>query len=76
MIEKELDTSMYDLIKDLRGGFNATYWAGLSNMYGYRLKDGYIEGEDPILDLVLEDFNISYELQESDAKAYKIRSTD
>lgn len=62
MIERELDTSMYDLLKNLRGGLTASYWSTLSRFYGYRLKEGYIVGDDPILDAVLEDFDISYKL--------------
>lgn len=61
MIEKELDIPFYYLVKDLRGGVNATYWATLGAMYGYKFQTGYIVGEDPILDAVLQDFDISHE---------------
>ncbi len=64
MIEKELDTPFYSLLKDLRGGFTATYYNEFGKFYGYRLKDGYTPGEDPILDAVLNDFNISYRLKQ------------
>ncbi|MBK7409681.1 MAG: DUF4294 domain-containing protein [Saprospirales bacterium] len=60
MVERELDTNMYDLIKGLRGGFTASYWSTFSRFYGFQLKDGYIIGNDPILDVVLQDFDISY----------------
>ncbi|MCH2081297.1 MAG: DUF4294 domain-containing protein [Saprospiraceae bacterium] len=62
MIERELDTPMYDLIKDLRGGFTATYYSTMGSLYGHKLKDGYTEGEDLILDAVLTDMDISHEL--------------
>ena len=62
MIERELDTPFYDLLKDLRGGFTASYWNQLGKLNGYRLKEGYIPGKEPILDAVLQDFDISYEL--------------
>ncbi|KAA3623087.1 MAG: DUF4294 domain-containing protein [Bacteroidetes bacterium] len=55
MIEKELDTPMYELIKDLRGAFTASYWNTFGRTFGYRLKDGYVPGEDKILDAVLND---------------------
>lgn len=64
MIEKELDTPFYTLIKNLRGGLSATYWQGLGKLNGYNLKDGYVVGDDPILDAVLKDFNISHEVVE------------
>lgn len=66
MIEKELDTPMYSLIKDLRGGFSAFYWNLSGSFYGYHLKDGYVVGADPILDLVLDDFDIDYTIRQEE----------
>ncbi len=60
MIEKELDTPLYFLIKNLKGGINATYWSTLGKFFGHQIKEGYHKGEDPILDMVLNDFNIAY----------------
>jgi hypothetical protein len=64
MVERELSTPLYDLIKTYRGGLNATYWNTMSKFWGYDLKRGYLEGDDPILDAVLEDFDISYKIKE------------
>ncbi|HMN89535.1 MAG TPA: DUF4294 domain-containing protein [Saprospiraceae bacterium] len=60
MIERELDTPIFNLVKELRGGVTASYWNTMGRFYGYKLKDGYTEGEDRILDMVLDDFDISY----------------
>lgn len=60
MVERELDTNLYDLIKNLRGGVTASYWGTFSRFYGFNLRDGYEPGKDPILDVVLQDFDISY----------------
>jgi len=62
MIERELDTTTYDLIKDLRNGLTASYWNTLGGLFGHDLKEGYIEGKDPIMDSVLQDMNISYKV--------------
>ena len=62
MIERELDLPTYDLIKELRGGLTARYWATLGGLYGHKLKDQYEEGDDRILDIVLRDFDVSYTL--------------
>lgn len=62
MVERELDTNIYDLIKSLRGGMTASYWGTFSRFYGFNLKEGYELGKDPILDVVLQDFDISYKL--------------
>jgi hypothetical protein len=63
MIERELDTPLYFLIKDLRNGLTASYWSTMGKLFGHQLKDGYIRGEDRILDAVLDDFNVSYDKQ-------------
>lgn len=60
MIEKELDTPLYFLIKNLKGGIQATYWSTLGKFFGHHIKEGYHKGQDPILDMVLNDFNIAY----------------
>ncbi|MBT8218716.1 MAG: DUF4294 domain-containing protein [Bacteroidia bacterium] len=62
MIEKELNNNFYDLLKGLRGGFNARVWHTAGKVYGYNLKDGYTKGEDPLMDNVLQDLNISYDI--------------
>lgn len=62
MIERELDTPMYDLIKDLRGSFTAGYYNQFGKLYGYKLKEGYEPGVDEFLDIVLNDYDISYEV--------------
>ncbi len=66
MIEKELDKPFYELLKGLRGSVTATYWSTLSRAYGYRLKEGYTEGDDIILDAVLYDYDLSYEKRGDD----------
>ena len=65
MIEREIDVPIYDLIKDLRGGLTARYWATLAGFYGHKLKHKYTIGEDHILDAVLDDFDISYQLPQT-----------
>ncbi len=64
MIERDIDVPVYDLIKDLRGGLTARYWATLAGFYGHHLTHKYEEGDDRILDAVLDDFDISYQLPE------------
>ncbi len=66
MIERELDTPLYELIKNLRGSMTASYWNTFSKFYGYNLKEGYIEGKDPMLDAVLQDFELWYDFDAED----------
>ncbi len=74
MIEQELEETMYNLIKSVRGRFTAFYWHNFSKLYSYDLKEGYNKGDYPILDAVLSDFDVSYRLQsEEDLKYLKKR---
>ncbi len=63
MIEYELETPLYELLKGVRNGMTASKWQMVGKLFGYDLKTGYIPGEDPILDAVLQDFDISYDNQ-------------
>ncbi|MFZ4542763.1 MAG: DUF4294 domain-containing protein [Saprospiraceae bacterium] len=58
MIERKLQVPMYDVVDDSKGSFTAVYWNVLGKMNGYHLKDGYNIGDDKILDLVIDDYNI------------------
>ncbi len=62
MIEKELDKSMHRLIRELRGGLNATYWSTAAGMFGHKLRKGYEPGLDPVLDAVLNDLDTSHKI--------------
>lgn len=61
MIERETGDPMFELIKGLKGGITASYWNTMGKLFGHRIRDGYIEGEDKILDAVLDDFDVSYD---------------
>ncbi len=68
MIERELDRTMYDLLKELKGRFKALTWHSFSKLYSYDLKEGYQEGKYEILDAVLQDFNISYRIEQEEKR--------
>ncbi len=63
MIEKELKMPIYDLIKETRGTFLASYYTGMGTMFSYNLTEGYIEGEDELMDIVLRDFDVSHDIE-------------
>jgi Domain of unknown function (DUF4294) len=58
MIERKLQKPMYEVVSDTKGSFTAVYWNILGSTAGYHLKDGYQEGKDRILDIVIDDYNI------------------
>lgn len=61
MIERHLNTTTYNVLRDVRGGFTATKWQTIGRLYGYDLKEGYTPGQDHILDMILNDFEITVE---------------
>ncbi|MBK8517817.1 MAG: DUF4294 domain-containing protein [Saprospiraceae bacterium] len=70
MIEKETGEPIYTMIKDLKGGFKAFYWNMFSKLYSYDLKEGYNKGDYPILDAVLQDFDVSYRIENETSLKY------
>ncbi len=62
MIERELNLSMHQLIRKLKGRFSAFTWHNFSKLYSYDLKEGYEKGKYEILDIVLQDFDLSFEI--------------
>jgi histidyl-tRNA synthetase len=58
MIERELDTSFYKVVKELRNGMIASYWNVMGKMFGYKIKKQYDPTDDPIMEAVLSDFDI------------------
>jgi hypothetical protein len=60
MVERELNKPFYDVISNLRGGWEAFKWQSFGVFYGYNLKQGYSPERDPILESILKDLNISY----------------
>ncbi len=53
------EKAFYDILKELKGSFTAAYWNQFSKAWGYNLRDGYIHGEDNVMDAVLSDFDLS-----------------
>ena len=70
MIEKETEQSMYTSMKSLRGRFTAFYWHQFGKLYSYDLKEGYQEGKYEILDAVLQDFDLSYRIENDSNMKY------
>ena len=70
MIEKETGQPIYQMIKDLKGGFKAFYWNAFSKLYSYDLKEGYNRGQYPVLDAVLQDFDVSYRIENETSLKY------
>ena len=71
MIEKETGSSFHSLVKEHLGRFKAFTWHNFGKLYSYDLKAGYQVGRYKILDAVLQDFDISYSLDQNKLKYIK-----
>lgn len=55
LIDRETGRTSYDLVKDLRGGFQAFAWQGLARLFGQNLKSGYdAQGDDLMVEVIVE----------------------
>lgn len=54
LIDRETQNSSYDLVKDLRGGFKATFYQGFARLFGFDLKERYDpEGRDKEIEQIV-----------------------
>lgn len=60
MVERELKVPFFDVLSELRGGWQAFKWQQVARWWGFNLKDGYSSEKDPLLESILQDLNISY----------------
>lgn len=50
LIDRETGRTSYELVKELKGGFSATFWQGIARLFGSNLKTKFDpQGEDRIL---------------------------
>lgn len=63
MVERELKKPFFNVVVQLEGKWKAMQWQTLGKWYGYDLKRGYKATDDPLLESILEDLNISYGLE-------------
>ena len=55
LIDRETGQTTYDLVKQLRGGFQAWLWQGIAQLFGNDLKEDYdAEGEDAAIELIVQ----------------------
>jgi len=54
LVDRETGKTSYELVKDLRGSFQAFMWQGLAKFFGHDLKSTYDpEGEDRMVEMVV-----------------------
>ena len=54
LIDRETDYTAYEVIREFRGGFVASFWQGIGRIFGHNLKSDYdIENEDRVLEQIV-----------------------
>lgn len=54
LVDRELNQTSYEIIKELRGGFQATLWQGVAKLFGESLKSEYdAKGEDLLIERII-----------------------
>lgn len=54
LVDRELNYTSYEIIKELRGGFQATMWQGVARVFGESLKSEYdAKGEDALIERII-----------------------
>jgi hypothetical protein len=58
LIDRETQNTSYDLIKDYRGKFTASFWQSIARLFGTNLKDEYDPyGEDALIEVIIYDID-------------------
>lgn len=56
LIDRETENTSYDLIRQYRGKFSATFWQSIARIFGANLKSSYDpEGEDYLIEQVINE---------------------
>ncbi len=73
MVEREVGRTLHEIIKETRGTFIASYYTGMGTLFNYDLTEGYVKGKDEMMDIVIRDFDVSYDIDKVIQKYQKDR---
>jgi hypothetical protein len=56
LIARETDKTGYEIIKNYRGAFSATFWYGVGKIFGTDLKTEFHKDQDSIIETIVEKY--------------------
>jgi len=56
LIARETDKTGYEIIKNYRGAFSATFWYGVGKIFGTDLKTEFHKNQDSIIETIVEKY--------------------
>lgn len=54
LIDRETGKTTYDIVKQLRGSFQAVMWQALARLFGNDMKEGYDSSEDAMIEAAIK----------------------
>ena len=60
LINRETSNNAYNIIKDIKGGFNAWFYQSIGKRWGYDLKENYDPNEEKMIELIIKEMGASY----------------
>jgi hypothetical protein len=66
LINRETGNNCYDIIKNVKGGFNAWTWQIVAKHYDYNLKESYDPKKEWILEMVIKSLGAEYQIKKGE----------
>ena len=63
LINRETGNNCYEIIKDVKGGFNAFTWQIVARHYDYNLKEQYNKDKERILEMAIKSLGPQYDIK-------------
>ncbi len=63
LINRETGDNCYDIIKNVKGGFNAWSWQIVARYYDYNLKEHYSKDKEWILEMAIKSLGPQYDIK-------------
>ena len=60
LINRETGNNGYNIIKDIKGGFNAWLYQTIGKRWGYDLKENYDPNKEKMIELIIKEMGASY----------------
>lgn len=66
LINRETGNNCYDIIKNVKGGFNAWTWQIVAKHYDYNLKESYDPKKEWILEMAIKSLGAEYKIKKDE----------
>lgn len=64
IIERNTGRTMYDILRETKNKGTAIWWQSLGKFYGYNLQDGYSVDANPMLEIIIHEYEVKHNIVE------------